>query len=106
VPCPTIAEGLPNPPTQSLFAPEKHEFAWAVQLIGSGSEAGARAAYQEMLNKYAPLLGTYQPIMLRTPIGTAASWYRVRLGATSRESAERLCAELRASGGSCLVQRN
>ena len=106
VPCPTSAQGLPKQPPRSGFAPEKHEFAWVVQLIGSGSEAVARAEYQEMQKRYAPLLAAYQPIVLRTPLGTAASWYRVRLGATSRESAERLCAELRASGGSCLVQRN
>ena len=97
---------LPKQPPRSAFAPEKHEFAWVVQLIGSGSEAGARAEYQEMQKKYATLLAAYQPIVLRTPLGTAASWYRVRLGTTNRESAERLCAELRASGGSCLVQRN
>jgi hypothetical protein len=96
----------PPAPPRSAFAAEKHEFAWVVQLTGSGSEAGARAEYQEMQKKYAPLLAAYQPIVLRTPLGTAASWYRVRLGATSRESAERLCAQLRASGGSCLVQRN
>jgi len=106
VPCSTIPEGLPKQPPRGGFAPEKHEFAWVVQLIGSGSEADARAEYQEMQKKYAPLLAAYQPIVLRTSLGTTASWYRVRLGATSRESAERLCTELRASGGSCLVQRN
>ena len=106
VPCPTSAQGLPKQPPRSGFAPEKHEFAWVVQLIGSGSEAVARAEYQDMQKKYGPLLAAYEPIVLRTPLGTTASWYRVRLGATSRESAERLCAELRASGGSCLVQRN
>jgi hypothetical protein len=104
--CPTIAKGLLKQPPRSAFAVEKHEFAWVVQLIGSGSEAGARAEYQGMQKKYAPLLADYEPIFLRTPLGTTASWYRVRLGATSRESAERVCAELSALGVRCLVQRN
>jgi hypothetical protein len=104
--CPTIAKGFPKQPPRSAFAVEKHEFAWVVQLIGSGSEAGARAEYQDMQKKYGPLLAAYEPIVLRTPLGTTASWYRVRLGATSRESAERVCAELSALGVRCLVQRN
>ena len=35
-----------------------------------------------------------------------ASWYRVRVGSDTRNDAERLCSNLRAVGGSCLVQMN
>ena len=86
--------------------PAQQEFAWGVQLIGSGSEAAARAAYQEMQKKYALLLAAHPPLVLRTSLGKASSWYRVRVGTATRASAEALCAKLRASGGSCLVQRN
>ena len=104
VPCPRIAEGWP--PLRTAAAPAQQEFAWGVQLIGSGSEAAARAAYQEMQKKYALLLAAHQPLVLRTSLGKASSWYRVRVGTATRASAEALCAKLRASGGSCLVQRN
>jgi Transglycosylase SLT domain/SPOR domain len=104
VPCPTIAEGWP--PLRTAAAPAQQEFAWGVQLIGSGSEAAARAAYQEMQKRYALLLAAHQPLVLRTSLGKASSWYRVRVGTATRASAEALCAKLRASGGSCLVQRN
>jgi hypothetical protein len=106
VPCPTIAEGSPKANVRMALAPVKQEFAWGVQLVGSGSEAVARAAYQEMQKKYGSLLGAQEPLVLRTSVGRASSWYRVRVGAATRESAEGLCAKLRASGGSCLVQRN
>ena len=104
--CPVlrIAEGWP--PLRTAAAPAQQEFAWGVQLIGSGSEAAARAAYQEMQKKYALLLAAHQPLVLRTSLGKASSWYRVRVGTATRASAEALCAKLRASGGSCLVQRN
>jgi hypothetical protein len=104
VPCPRIEEGWP--PLRTAAAPAQQEFAWGVQLIGSGSEAAARAAYQEMQKKYALLLAAHQPLVLRTSLGKASSWYRVRVGTATRASAEALCAKLRASGGSCLVQRN
>jgi len=106
VPCPTIAEGSPKANVRMALAPVKQEFAWGVQLVGSGSEAAARAAYQVMQKKYGSLLGAQEPLVLRTSVGRAFSWYRVRVGAATRESAEGLCAKLRASGGSCLVQRN
>jgi hypothetical protein len=106
VPCPRIAERLPKPSLRTALAPAKQEFPWGVQLIGSGSEAAARGAYQEMQKKHAALLGAHQPLVLRTSLGKASSWYRVRVGTANRESAEALCAKLRAAGGSCLVQRN
>ena len=106
VPCPRIAEGLPKPSLRTAVAPAKEEFAWGVQLIGSGSEAAAHTAYREMQKKYALLLAAHPPLVLRTSLGKASSWYRVRVGTATRASAEALCAKLRASGGSCLVQRN
>jgi hypothetical protein len=106
MPCPRIAGRLPKPSLRTALAPAKQEFAWGVQLIGSGSEAAARGAYQAMQKKHAALLGAHQPLVLRTSLGKASSWYRVRVGTANRESAEALCAKLRAAGGSCLVQRN
>jgi SPOR domain len=77
-----------------------------VQLVGNGSESNAVTAYYQLQKRYSSILGAYQPLVMQTKLGGTASWYRVRVGTASRESAEKLCASLRAAGGSCLVQRN
>jgi hypothetical protein len=56
--------------------------------------------------KYWTVLGSRQPLVLRTAAGRNAYWYRVRIGADTRNDAERLCSSLRAAGGNCLVQLN
>lgn len=82
------------------------EVPWGVQLVGSVSETSALAAYHGMQKKHAAVLGAHLPLLLRNNVGKNAAWYRVRVGFATRESAEKLCSSLRASGGSCLVQRN
>jgi Transglycosylase SLT domain/SPOR domain len=82
------------------------EMAWGVQLFGSPLEAAALASFQQLQRKYKSILGNRQPLVIRSKVGTSGFWYRVRLAADSRREAEKLCSSLRASGGSCLVQRN
>jgi hypothetical protein len=79
---------------------------WGVQLIGGPSQTVALASYYQMQKLYRGVLGSHQPIVLRSPVGASGSWYRVRVGADNRNEAERLCSNLRAAGGSCLVQTN
>jgi hypothetical protein len=118
VPCPRIAalfaRGLaeqitrpaaPEPPKPAT-ADAAPEPPWGVQLIGNASPVAALAAYSELQKRYKTVLGSHEPLLLRSPAGRNASWYRVRVAADSRGDAEKLCASLRAAGGSCLVQRN
>jgi hypothetical protein len=79
---------------------------WGVQLIGGPSQATALASYQQLQKTYKSLLETRQPFVIQSKVGTSGFWYRVRVVTDSRSDAERLCAGLRAAGGSCLVQRN
>jgi hypothetical protein len=79
---------------------------WGVQLVGSPSQASARASFQQLQRTYKNLLETRQPFVIQSKVGTSGFWYRVRVVADSRGEAEKLCSGLRAAGGSCLVQRN
>jgi hypothetical protein len=106
LPCPQLAKLWTNNQSQKLATPAKPEAAWGVQLIGNGSETNAVAAYHQLQKRYSSILGAYPPLVIPTKLGGPASWYRVRVGTDSRESAEKLCSSLRAAGGSCLVQRN
>jgi hypothetical protein len=105
VPCPEITKLITKRPSTTLATPGKSEAVWGVQLIGDASETNALAAYHQLQKKYPSILGAYQPLVIQNR-GKGASWYRVRIGTNTRESAQSVCSSLRAAGGSCLVQRN
>jgi hypothetical protein len=80
---------------------------WGVQLVGSSSDATALAAYRRLQEKYASILAGLEPRVVHHGLARGSmGWARVRVGAESRTSAEKLCANLRAAGASCEVQRN
>jgi len=79
---------------------------WVVQLFGNASEAVVLDSYHRLQKAYAAVLGSREPLIIRSHVGTSASWYRVRVATVSRQDADRLCDGLRAAGGACLVQRS
>ena len=89
----------------SLISTSQAKPGWGVQLIGSPSQASALASFQQLQRTY-KLLETRQPFVIQSKVGTSGFWYRVRVATDSRGEAEKLCSNLRAAGGSCLVQRN
>jgi predicted transglutaminase-like cysteine proteinase len=94
-------EGLTGEPNSAPI-----ERNWGVQLIGDSSESSALESYYKLRKSYDTLLGSREPVVNRSRVGTNASWYRVRVAADNRDDAERLCNSLRAAGGSCIVQRD
>ena len=80
---------------------------WVVQLIGDSSEAVAVSRFRELQNKHKSLLGSYEPVVVRTTLrpGSEPIWTRVRVELSSREAAESLCSKLEAVGERCVVQR-
>ena len=60
-----------------------------------------------MQEKYASILADREPRIVHHGLARGSmGGARVRVGAESRTSAEKLCANLRAAGASCEVQRN
>jgi SPOR domain len=84
------------------------ESSWVVQLIGDDTEAAALSRFRQMQNKHKAILGIYKPLVVNTTLtpGAPSIWTRVRVGLTSREAAESLCAKLESAGERCVVQRN
>ena len=86
---------------------DKPTFPWGVQLIGDLSEVKALTAYRALQKKHEAILGSYQPMVIRTTtVNAALIWTRIRIEAGSRQVAEALCSRLRGAGETCLVQRN
>src|SRR5262247_1306312 len=103
LPCQQIAALIARAP-----APEMKPLdPWGVQLVGSSSDATALAAYHRLQEKYASILGGREPRVLHHGLARGSmGWARVHVGTESRASADKLCAELRAAGATCTVQRN
>jgi hypothetical protein len=103
MPCPQIAGLVARSPAPVL----KPLDPWGVQLVGSSSDATALAAYHRLQEKYAAILGGREPRVLHHGLARGSmGWARVHVGAESRASADKLCAELRTAGTTCTVQRN
>ena len=103
VPCPQIAGLVARSPAPVM----KPLDPWGVQLVGSSSDATALAAYRQLQAKYARILAEREPRVLHHGLARGSmGWARVHVGTESRASADKLCAELRAAGASCTVQRN
>ena len=106
---------LPCTQVAKLFTPSKpaapvrpNPPAWGVQLAGNWSEARALASYDSLQKQYPAILGGRPPVLIHSKIagrGTAV-WTRIRVGADARDSAEKLCSNLKSAGGSCIVLRN
>jgi Transglycosylase SLT domain/SPOR domain len=103
LPCPQIAGLVARSPAPVM----KPLDPWGVQLVGSSSDAAALAAYHQLQGRYASILGGREPRVLHHGLARGSmGWARVHVGTESRAGAEKLCAELRAAGTSCMVQRN
>ena len=106
VPCPQVAKLFT--PSKPVLPAQPKPPPWGVQLVGNWSEARALAGYDSLQKQYPAILGGRQPVLIHNKIAGRgpAVWTRVRVGADTRENAERLCSNLRSAGGSCVVLRN
>jgi hypothetical protein len=107
VPCTQVARLFtPSKPTAAPAQPKPP--AWGIQLVGNWSEARALASYDSLQKQYPAILGGRQPLLIHSKIAGRgpAVWTRIRVGADTRDSAEKLCSNLKSAGGSCIVLRN
>ena len=88
-----------GPPIATSSAP------WGVQVAGNFSRTRAISAYQAVQKRFRQVVGDRPPIVIgaRAPARGNRAFYRVRIPAENRNEADRLCAELKAAGGSCIV---
>jgi hypothetical protein len=81
---------------------------WGVQVAGNFSRAKAVAQFRRVQRRFASIIGDRKPILRRErnrSLGSRAI-YQARLGARTRQEARKLCEQLRAAGGVCIVLRN
>ena len=80
---------------------------YLVQVSSQRSEAEAQAALRGLQAKYAGAIGGQPATIRRAELGERGVFFRAMLGPfASRDQATQLCANLKAAGGSCIVQGN
>jgi hypothetical protein len=77
---------------------------YVVQVSSQRSRAQAEAAYADMQNRYASVLGGLNASVQEADLGERGIYYRVRVGPwATRDEAVGVCETLRSAGGDCLV---
>ena len=74
-----------------------------VQISSQKNEEGARATFKELQIRYPKILGGYDVNVQRADLGDRGVFYRARVGPFSQADAKRLCDDLKAAGGDCLL---
>jgi len=96
---------LSTNPTAAAAAPATGGY--AVQVTSQHSEADAEAAFKSLQAKFPVQLGSHQAIIHRADLGEKGIFYRALVGPfASADAAAGLCSNLKAAGGSCIVQKN
>lgn len=78
-----------------------------VQVSSQRSEADAESAFKTIQAKHASVLSGRPHLVRRADLGSKGVYYRAMVGPfASRDQAVQLCSDLKAAGGSCVVQTN
>jgi SPOR domain len=113
---PRPAPAQPAPPSKppanetasaAPVAPVATGGGYAVQVSSQRSEEEAQSSFRDLQAKYPDLLGGRAPIIRRADLGAKGIFFRAMVGPfASADQATELCSNLKAAGGSCLVQKN
>src|SRR5262249_61831579 len=74
-----------------------------VQISAQKSEEAAKSTYHDLQAKFPTILGSLDPNIQRADLGEKGIYYRVRVGPFTSADAQRICGDLKAAGGSCIL---
>lgn len=78
---------------------------WQVQLISSANRSAVEKSWTDLSKKYTVLQGLPHEIE-EADLGAKGTFYRLKAGAfADRGGADKLCGDIKALGGSCLVKQ-
>jgi hypothetical protein len=102
-----VAVAHANADTSAVVTAPVVASGYAVQVTSERSERRAQTAFRALQVKYPNQLSRRQPIIRRADLGAAGIYYRALIGPfASADKAAKLCRQLRAAGGDCIIQKN
>jgi hypothetical protein len=106
--CPKVKMALARRSPMAQEGVERPTSPWGVSLAGSFSRTAALNLFANVKLRYGSVLAGFEPMVLsrRNRSRGTRAFHQVRIGAATRQSANQLCAKLRAIGGACAVLRN
>lgn len=80
---------------------------WGVALAAGFSRAHVLDLYARLMNKLAALIGPHDPVVASSVLRSRGTqpFYQARIGAETRQAADRLCGQIRSAGTACIVVR-
>jgi hypothetical protein len=97
----------PSAPVATAPAAAPASGGYTVQVTSQRSEAEAQTEFKTLQAKFPSQLGNKQPLIHRADLGDKGTFYRALVGPfASSEAAAAMCSNLKAAGGSCIVQKN
>jgi cell division septation protein DedD len=99
--------GKPAATKVASTSPAASSGGFAVQVSSQRNEDEVQSSFRALQAKYPKLLGGREPLVRRADLGAKGIYYRTMVGPfVSAEQANELCANLKAAGGNCIVQKN
>jgi cell division septation protein DedD len=103
---PAPAAAAPATAQQTQTAALSTSGGMLVQVSSQRSEEAARATFRDLQLRYPRILGPYPVNVQKADLGDRGVFYRARVGPFSAADAQRLCDDLKAEGGDCVLSRN
>ena len=98
--------GKPAATKIASTTPAASSGSYAVQVSSQRNEEEVQSSFHALQAKYPKLLGGREPMVRRADLGAKGVYYRAMVGPfVSAEQATELCSNLKAAGGSCIVQK-
>jgi hypothetical protein len=86
-------------PTAPITQPGGGEPGMFVQIAARNDQAAAMAAFADLQQKYAGVLGNHSPSVRKVDLGDKGVWYRLLVGPMpSKGDADKLCEDLKTAG--------
>jgi len=100
--------GIPSTATKiASTSPAASGKGYAVQVSSQRNEKEVQSSFRALQAKYPKLLGGREPMVRRTDLGAKGVYYRALVGPfVSAGQANEFCSNLKAAGGSCIIQKN
>jgi hypothetical protein len=93
----------PGKPASAPRIPAGSGGGFLVQVSSQRSQETAMSTFNDLQRRYPGILGDREPNIQRADLGERGVYYRVRVGYPTRDEAVRMCENLKAAGGDCIL---
>lgn len=105
VAAPATAPEIALPSAPAVKASTAASGSWQVQLISSPNKNAMESSWKNLSSKYNVLQGLPHEVET-ADLGAKGTYYRLKAGAfATRDGADKLCNDIKALGGSCIVKK-